>query len=204
MYHNSLSIHSSVGYFAKTDKLILKAKWIGKRIKILKISIIWKSRKLENSHCLISILTIKLLGWSESSFKFVHTTSWKNLNELFGQPNTCSTGWHWQKERHTDQWNRRGDPAADPYTWSIKALNWFVSPIKRYVEVPFLGTSEYDLIWRMGLCWFNQLKMTSLRWALIHYIWCLLKRGNLGTDMREMIWRDGRTPCGAQTGIMVQ
>ena len=59
---NIMPIKVPVGYFAKTDKLILKAKWIGKRIKILKISIIWKSRKLENSHYLISILTIKLLG----------------------------------------------------------------------------------------------------------------------------------------------
>ena len=65
---------------------------------------------------------------------------------------------------------RRGGPATDPCMWSAGVTNWVVSPEKRYVEVPFLGASEYDLIWRMGLCWFNQLKTTSLRWALIHYI----------------------------------
>ena len=42
---NIIPIKIPVGYFAKTDKLILKAKCVGKRIKILKISIIWKSRK---------------------------------------------------------------------------------------------------------------------------------------------------------------
>ena len=178
--HNSNQNPSRIFcYNWQTD---LKVKWIGKRIKILKLSIIWKSRKLENSYYLI---LIKLLGWPKTSFKFVHNTLWKNLNELFGQPNKCSTGWHWQKEGHTDQWNRRGDPETDPHMWSIKVMNWFVSPIKRYAEVPSLSTTECDLIWRLGLCGFNQLKATSLRWALIHYIWCLLKRGNLNTDMRE-------------------
>ena len=30
----------------------------------------------------------KLSGWPKSSYRFSHSSSWKNLNELFGQPNT--------------------------------------------------------------------------------------------------------------------
>lgn len=30
----------------------------------------------------------KVSGWLKSSFRFSHSSLWKNRNELFGQPNT--------------------------------------------------------------------------------------------------------------------
>lgn len=44
------------------------------------------------------------------------------------------------------------------------------SPQKRYVEFLTLGTSECDLIWKRGLCRYNQLKMRSLEWILTQWL----------------------------------
>ena len=43
-----------------------------------------------------ALASLILLGWPESSFGFFYTISWKNLNEILGQPDTslsffCST-----------------------------------------------------------------------------------------------------------------
>ena len=39
------------------------------------------------------------------------------------------------------------------------------------------STSEYDLIWRKGLSRVNQVKLRTLRWALIQRDWCPYKNG---------------------------
>ena len=37
----------------------------------------------------VSTHSSNILGWPKSLLAFFHTISWKNPNELFGQPNTC-------------------------------------------------------------------------------------------------------------------
>lgn len=37
----------------------------------------------------------KILGWQKSSFRFFCNILWKNLNDLFGQPNITTIGEYW-------------------------------------------------------------------------------------------------------------
>ena len=39
------------------------------------------------------------------------------------------------------------------------------------------GACNYDLVWKRGLCRYDQVKMRSLGWTLIQHDWCLYKRG---------------------------
>ena len=40
---------------------------------------------------------VHILGWPKSLFKFFWKILWKNPNEPFGQPNTCSFFPQWNK-----------------------------------------------------------------------------------------------------------
>lgn len=45
-----------------------------------------------------------------------------------------------------------------------------------------LGTYDCDLIWKWGLCKRTQIKMRSLRWALIQCDWCPYKKRGVWTQ----------------------
>lgn len=49
-------------------------------------------------------------------------------------------------------------------------------PSKRNAEVLIPGTYECDLIWKQGLCKYNQVKMRSGVWGLIQHDWCPYKK----------------------------
>lgn len=72
---------------------------------------------------------------------------------------------------------------------------------KRYIETLIPSTCEGDLIWKQGICTWNQVKMRSLWWTFIHSDCCpYLKRRretDRQTDKNRMWWRNRH--CEAST-----
>lgn len=64
-----------------------------------------------------------------------------------------------------------------------KTLLWAeLYPLKTCVEVLTSGTYSCDLIWKLGLCRYNQVKVKSLGWVLIQYDWCPYIKRDIGTQ----------------------
>lgn len=57
-------------------------------------------------------------------------------------------------------------------------------PLKRYFEVLTLGTYECNLIWKWGLCRWNQVKLRSSAWTL-NPIWVIVLKE---TENLEKMW----------------
>lgn len=85
-----------------------------------------------------------------------------------------------EPRKNTGWWGRRKKSLTndDPY-YELNCV-----PLKRYFEVLTLGTYECNLIWKWGLCRWNQVKLRSSAWTL-NTVWVvfLKEMENLETDV---------------------
>lgn len=80
-------------------------------------------------------------------------------------------------------------------------MTCMVSSIKAVLESLKPSTSECDLIWRQGLFRVNQVKMSSLGWALMHYDCCPYTKGKFDRVYRKRQREGTRKTCSISQGV---
>lgn len=81
-------------------------------------------------------------------------------------------GWTWRLTSNQEALEKWWD-----VTSKIRLLNRVLPP-KDYILTP--STAEYDCIWKQGLCTCSQVKMMSVKWALVQCDWSPYKKGKYG------------------------